>query len=397
VQLHTDILVVGAGVAGVAAAVTASRQGKKVLLIDSHSYPGGAATAAEVGTICGLYENGKDKQPVFLVDGFAKEFALKTAACSITHAQVNQYGLHYLPYKVEAVKQLMLDYLTEYKVDFLSETTVCEVHQEEKRLLHAVAMNKEQKTVVISFDAVVDCSGKAIVAQLTNHQMIGSDYFQAASINFYVKDSLIDASEVTNFKLIRTLKTLASTGKIEPELTQLYIIPGSYSEKLIGFKLTLPWEIQHTKSAIDELTIKAKILVQEIFSILKRESELFTDASIEHIAEDLGWRTGWRPLGKYILTESDVISAKKWGNPAAKSAWPIEEWLPDKMVDLAFVKEQDYYEIPEDCLMSPVFENLLFAGRIISATDRAIASTRVMGVCLQTGETAGKLASKIGG
>ncbi|MEO7308419.1 MAG: FAD-dependent oxidoreductase, partial [Ferruginibacter sp.] len=57
--LHTDIVIVGGGSAGVAAAVAASRKGSQVILIERNAYPGGKATAAEVGTICGLYKFNK--------------------------------------------------------------------------------------------------------------------------------------------------------------------------------------------------------------------------------------------------------------------------------------------------------------------------------------------------
>lgn len=53
----------------------------------------------------------------------------------------------------------------------------------------------------------------------------------------------------------------------------------------------------------------------------------------------------------------------------------------------------DYYQIPAGCLQSNCIDNLFFAGRNISATDAAIASARVMGICLQTGYAAGCLAS----
>jgi hypothetical protein len=53
----------------------------------------------------------------------------------------------------------------------------------------------------------------------------------------------------------------------------------------------------------------------------------------------------------------------------------------------------DYYQVPADCLQSNSLDNLFFAGRNISATDGAIASARVMGICLQTGYAAGCMAA----
>ena len=57
---HTDVLIIGGGAAGVAAAVAASRSGLNVSLLERNAYLGGKATAAEVGTVCGLYEQTHD-------------------------------------------------------------------------------------------------------------------------------------------------------------------------------------------------------------------------------------------------------------------------------------------------------------------------------------------------
>ena len=96
---------------------------------------------------------------------------------------------------------------------------------------------------------------------------------------------------------------------------------------------------------------------------------------------------------KYILTQQDVLSAKKFDTGIANGAWPIEFWEPSKKVKMNYFAENDFYQIPADCLVSPKMNNLFFAGRNISADNQAIASARVIGTCLQTGYAAGKLAA----
>jgi hypothetical protein len=98
-------------------------------------------------------------------------------------------------------------------------------------------------------------------------------------------------------------------------------------------------------------------------------------------------------MGKYILTEADVLQCKKFGDAIANASWPIEEWEQDRRVKMRYLKEDDFYQIPARCLQSKTMDNLFTAGRCISATDAAIASARVMGVCLQTGYAAGCLAA----
>ena len=79
---HTDVVVLGGGSAGVAAAVAAARKGLQVILIERNAYLGGKATAAEVGTVCGLYKFSKKERAEYIVRGFAKEFADKLQARS---------------------------------------------------------------------------------------------------------------------------------------------------------------------------------------------------------------------------------------------------------------------------------------------------------------------------
>src|SRR5690242_11828768 len=81
-KVSTEVLVVGGGAAGVAAAVTAARRGLKVTLVERYGFCGGGAVAGLSGTVCGLYEateaiNAKPKQVVF---GFADEFCRRLEA-----------------------------------------------------------------------------------------------------------------------------------------------------------------------------------------------------------------------------------------------------------------------------------------------------------------------------
>ena len=73
---ETDLLVVGGGVAGLAAAVTAARAGLRVILLERYGFCGGAAVAGLSGTVCGLYAASEDahRPPEQLVFGFAEEF-----------------------------------------------------------------------------------------------------------------------------------------------------------------------------------------------------------------------------------------------------------------------------------------------------------------------------------
>ena len=113
---HTDIVVLGGGSAGTAAAIAASQQGLKVTLIERNSFLGGKATAAEVGTVCGLYHFSKKENSEYIVKGFAKDFAETLQQRSGSKPLHNAEGLHYLPYNIDALKSLCLQLLSDYGV-----------------------------------------------------------------------------------------------------------------------------------------------------------------------------------------------------------------------------------------------------------------------------------------
>jgi hypothetical protein len=88
-----------------------------------------------------------------------------------------------------------------------------------------------------------------------------------------------------------------------------------------------------------------------------------------------------------------VLNAVKSEDTIAKGIWPIELWKGPKAPIIEHIKDDDYYDIPYDCLVSKSFKNLLSAGRAVSAEEKAHSSARVIGTALQTGHAAGFLAT----
>lgn len=98
--------------------------------------------------------------------------------------------------------------------------------------------------------------------------------------------------------------------------------------------------------------------------------------------------------GEWELDEATVLQARKFPNGVARNAWPIEFWDARGAGPFyAYPPDGDYYEIPRRCLRSGAVTNLFATGCCISASERALASTRTMGTSIALGEAAGKLAA----
>jgi hypothetical protein len=104
-------------------------------------------------------------------------------------------------------------------------------------------------------------------------------------------------------------------------------------------------------------------------------------------------RDGRRLKGKAIVTEDDVLQARQISPDAVHAWWPIEHWDISTGPAHAYPPEGQHYDIPDEAFQSAVIENLFAAGTCVSATAQAAASIRASGICLATGEAAGRVAA----
>jgi len=390
--IETDILIIGGGSAGVAAAVASASFNQKVTLIERLEYLGGKATAAEVGTICGLYKYKKINTSEYIVNGFAKQFAEELASLSSSSPLHNVYGLHYLPYNISAYKNLCLQLMQKNHVNVLFNSHVIEV-QVTNQLVKSVFVQSKNETIQINCKSIIDCSGNSCISQLGKLPLIKSETYQAAAQVFTLKGIGQTIESNMNLVLIKELKKAILNNQLDDSFKNITIVQGSYHNDCVSFKLGIPIIVTNSKDNLEKLREKAIEMIHQFITHFATHVDLFKNATLQHVASEVGVRVGVRPVGKYILTEEDVLSCKKFDTAIANCSWPIEEWKEDKGVVMHYFNHDDFYQIPADCLKSSQISNLFFAGRNISATDEAIASARVIGICLQTGYAAGMLAS----
>lgn len=389
---HTDVVVLGGGSAGVAAAVAAARKGLKVVIVERNAYLGGKATAAEVGTVCGLYHFSKKEESTYIVNGFAKEFAEKLQAASKSNPLHAPEGVHYLPYNIDAFKDLCAELIRVHKIKVQYNAVLKNVTVEQ-HTIKSVSIIANGIPVSIGLKALIDCSGDSIISQAANLPLIKSEHYQAAAQVFTMEG----VAEQSEFKLGMILMK-ALRAAIDKELLgdfydRVYVVQGSLKNNCVSLKVGIPIAVTYAPGNLEELKTVAHSLVVNLSQYLISNVDAFKDAHIKHIAPEVGIRVGQRSTGKYILMEEDILSCKKFENAIANGSWPMEIWEQNRRVNMRYFNLDDHYQVPADCLQSNSINNLFFAGRNISATDGAIASARVMGICLQTGYAAGCIAA----
>jgi hypothetical protein len=390
--IHTDVVILGGGSAGVAAAAAAAETGLKVTLIERNAFLGGKATAAEVGTVCGLYKFSKKEEPEYIANGFVKQFAEALKRGSHTEALHNNTGLHYLPYNIEVFKKNCEVLLRERGVKVYLGSTLHTISISEGSI-ESITVSTGDSTLQLHLKSVIDCSGDSVISQFANLPLIKSDNYQAAAQVFTLK-GVTETSEVRlGMVLMKVLRQAIVDKKLDHYFDRVYIVQGSLKNNTVSIKIGIPLPVTHTPENLLELKITAHAFVKTLTDFLVKNVPSFHEASLQHIAPEIGVRVGVRTAGKYILTEDDVLSCRKFDDAIANASWPIEEWEQNRRVKMRYFQTDDYYQVPAGCLQSETVGNLFTAGRNISATDSAIASARVMGICLQTGYAAGKLAA----
>lgn len=368
-----DIAVVGAGAAGIAAAVSAARAGAKTLLLDARPAPGGTGGFSGLTTLCGLYDDAGN----FLNDGFTREFAealmerrpparlapvtATRRAGSETGAPIRMGRVWVLPYHPERFRRAASDFIAgcpQLRAEW--NKTVTEVVVESGRITRLAG---------ITVRAVIDCSGTAEVARAIGAETLATDETtQAAAVIFLLRN--VERTFNSPADMAQVLLPLARAGFPSLNL-QAGFAAGEFTAKFAGPPQQVP----------------------ELISFLRANVAGFERCETPAKEFTIARRAGRMIIGRYVLTGADVLGGRKFPDAVARGAWPIEQWDNKGVVRFKYLPPETCYEISARCLRAARIENLFMAGKTLSADVDAIASARVMGICLATGAAAGVLAA----
>ena len=402
-----DVLVVGGGAAGLAAAVTAAEQGLRVLLLERYGFCGGGAVAGLSGTICGLYQATTipGAVPERLVHGFAARFVQDLDQRGGL-GPVIPYGHTWTHVHDPLMWRETADALiTKAGVQVLYHALVVGVLQEGGDRIEGVMASTKEGPLEIRAGVTIDASGDSDVVAMAGWPTVMGANGKVQNPTMIFRLLGVDVERFIAAYGHDTLMPPAVTALIQAAQAE-----GSYQlprQKIWLFPTTRPGELlcnctrilggdgRELNGAIaqdlSEAESQGRLQVREYARFFHDRLVGCAQSFVNDTGVQVGIRQTRQGVGLSVLRNQDVVEGRKCADGVARSPWPIElhsgekpkvHWLLD-----------DWYEVPYGCFVPQRGEGLLFAGRCLSAEHEAVASARVTAQCFAYGHAVGHAAT----
>lgn len=387
--MNADVLVLGAGSAGLAAAVTAARQGASVILVERHGFAGGMGTASLVHTFCGLYLLG-DGEPVVANPGFPAEIEqlMRRATGS---GPVKMGRVWVLPQHPVEFVRIADELLKESAVRVLYHSEALKAERDGDGWRIGIAGRGGVFSVHVK--SVVDASGDAVFAALCGAATATTDAasLQRPAYVFAVQGAsdgeagLVLAGRIVEGvrRGVLTKGTLGLHFRSSGRAGEIFgTIDLSGTEEDGGYDPLDP-------ACLSALEVTGRGIAAGAIGYLKQEAQGWSGAYISQWPVRAGVRESRRWIGKHLLTGEEILSGTRHDDDIALATWPLEFRETNRGPKLRYPEHDLAAGIPLRCLIPENLERVFVAGRCISCHHEAQASIRVMGTCFATGQAAG--------
>lgn len=421
-----DVIVIGGGTAGCAAAYTAGRLGLKTLLIEKNIHLGGTITSALV--VPAMKSGEHQINTDFYNDLIAELHSIGGQATYLNNPgwfnpELTKIALDSLMAKA-GVEVYFDTHIRDVKLDGHKIKSI--VISKEMLSVYNETIEQNNKTLSVSIDAryIIDATGNCEIGKLCGCEFLdGENENQPVSLRFmmggvdvplfaeWLKEydtdrNVTTVEDINGFIHLSTAytwdkdKTWALSPLFEDAVAkgilkdhdrnyfQIFTVAGMRST--IAFNC--PRVIDYTKTLDVANMSKALQLARKNIFRLAEFCRIyfpgFENAYISNIADMLGIRVSRRIKGKYVYTIDDLKSGRKFEHPVVVSNYPVDVHS-DKKDSSTLDMVQDY-ELPIESLMSADIDNLFVAGRCLSADYMAQGALRVQASCFSMGEAVSK-------
>jgi hypothetical protein len=380
-ELSVDICVVGAGIAGTAAALQAARLGRRVAIVDGLPALGGQAVNSIIGTFCGLFSNG--------THGY--QFTYGVADDILNDLGRQDKALYYRNGPITTVvyyDEVALARWIERAIEAAGVVTLVgavlrEVTVEGRRIakLHFATRYGD---VTVKATGFVDATGDAALAWNAGLACREPSDAKVYGTQMVILENINEAHAPQKPEISARMREKAGDYGLRRREGLGFIIPG---RGVAAMNMT------HVETPLDPLEASAKALegkdqADRAVQFLKTEfPQCFGEAKIRAYGFPGIRQTRWI-AGVHQLTADEVRAGTKFDDAIGRTAWPIELHDHAQGHHWHTFGEDHVHYIPLRSLVSPDADNLVAAGRCMDGDAAALSSVRVMGPCMAMGMAA---------
>lgn len=416
-----DVVIVGGGTAGCAAAYMLGKYGKKVLIVEKNTFLGGSMTSSLVTPMMKTSENTINNE--FLTTFLTK---MKKYNSSITYSDGNNGWFNPQIAKI-VFDELMKDANVKIFYDSVLDSVNISL-----RHINKLYLKSKMLSTPIEAKYFIDATGNCDLGFIANCNFLNQpNENQPTNLRFMMGgvDTRLFADWLLKIDNDRNVTTVAEIGGqihlstaytwdndkkwalkpyfdkgvkdgiIEDEdrnYFQIFTVPNmpdtiAFNCPRIYFDDNInPLDV----NAYSEALIKGRLAILRLTDFCKKYFKGFDNAYISDIADSLGIRTSRRIVGKYVYTINDLKSGKKFDNYALISNYPVDVHSnkKDSSVLEHFMQE---YQLPIEALISADIDNLFVIGRCLSADFYSQGALRIIPSCFSMGVAVAKFLNNI--
>lgn len=407
--LDADVVVVGGGPAGLMAAIAAAEEGASVTLLEQRAFVGGNLSIG-LPLLGFLNQHGEQ-----VIRGLAQTFVerLQSMGAATDH-QPCPLHVSFTLIEPDVARLVALDMLRRAGVNVIPQSFCVGTEVRANNLEGAIVESKSGRETVTG-KVFIDCTGDGDVAfhaRVQCHKGDERGQMQPPTLMFAMRNvdtetlrlSLANRPDLYDVDYIppeyfRTHNRFIAVGlrRLIREARDAGLsIPTDRTILITGLQDGEVWVNMTRVKGVDgtdarSLSYGEAVAAEQIHGICTYLTEYvpgFRNASLSRVAPFLGIRETRRVSGLYELTREDIVQGRRFPDAVAVGSYPIDLHSPSED-DCRLEWSRDSYDIPYRSLIAKDLDNLLVAGRCISATHEAMAAIRVMPTCMAMGEAAG--------
>lgn len=419
-----DVVVCGGGPSGCTAALSANREGLKVLLVESMGQLGGMAVSGHVSHWLG----GRTQEGEWVVGGLFKTLTEEAAEKGYAvipflepKKNYHPYGwfnwfIHGIPLDPFAIDLFLDQKMEEAGIDVLLHTQFVDTIIEGNRITHVILFNRSG-LFAVPVKAIIDATGNADVAYRSGCETIkgrredglmapASLIFHAYNVN---TEELMAAVEKNRDPKFRDLISRLRQDGIWSYPYDIFIctqLPGKDEFYINTCRLV---DVDGTDGrSLSEGMQRGRKETHELMHIFQQYFPGFKNARIKSVASQLGVRETRRIVGDYMLTVSDLREGKSFEDNIGFSmyGWDLPDPKKPSIQPFADDEKSGFKSKVEKGLSTPLpygimipktIENLICPGRAVSVEGQVLGPVRVMAPCMAMGEAAGMASKQVVG